>query len=1154
MAVRLRIIHREKVGAQITEYRADILDSAYSGSVHEVLARDSFFDWDYDIIEPRRVMDTPVQKSGFTVNLLLDGELESNLMSDIIDADEVRFQIIFYINGDAQWYGNVLTDLIEYDENEYKGVGRIRAKDLTILEGKDYPIATVATRTRLIEIIAECLLQTGHSLPIRTFTNLTHANANIDQDADFLYAIYHQKLAFQNQTNAMTCMDVLENICRAYNLIIRQGAGRWVIEQLPAVARGNAWQFDYNANGGSPSTTQNPARAIPIDDVNSFVIPGTMNRITGALKSITSTYNHRTKLDPFELPSEVIQESEFANPEEFARDINLTTGDTVQFKAQAQVTVADPASFMTGTAFVRIVAVRSEEPDLYMTQSGGFQTAPASVGIPVSGGSATLTGSLNLTGTIGTITRNVTRLRILFLWAEAQEVSDGPQKTVTQVKYINPELIAGEPERDWSASSSFSYTREGNYSVTEEIRPTVLGDGPQSFSKGIPAWSTLTSSDLSPGFFRIRGVSETVNLQEITLRERMNMRRAPMRMLQSNLMMRFSPANLVNYDGRSWFFLGGHFEANGSQWRADLLSFDYLAEVGDDFADFTPPPPGGTPGRSDRFTLQMFAELFGIGVITDDVNGLVDELPVRLFTQAREGNVIGLIDESIEAGLTAHIRREDSYDEDDLQRFDAGDHDLPIIEQFLQLPEGTIVTLSGIQLQSYFHVDPGRILGVVEKEKVVDAIGTLSADRSGTITTIALKDIDEQIELDDGQVLRITNKTGGNEQITVDGDQVLSVPEHTINIIEKTLTNEYTAGYAWVREPVYKLTGRLNITAGLTELNQTAISDQGTAIAGLTLDVTGINTSIVNLESHVNIAGGSAFSALNMRNEIQTNEQTGITNATSITNLNSHVNLAGGSAFSSLNMRNDITTNTNTNTSQATSITNLNSHVNLAGGSSFSALNMRNDINTNTSTNNSQATSITNLSSHVNLAGGSAFASLNMRSDITSVEGRVTTAEATAVLKVDAQGRIASVALSANHNSSTITIRADQIDINNINFDPNGNIRSSNFNGTISSGTITANGTAGWAIDRNGFAVFNNVTVRNGSIISPAISGSGGTINDINIISGDIQCGSNDVRFAAVTQATGPGSVNPLRIFANTAQVLTGGGRTAYALYWVRPN
>ena len=52
----------------------------------------------------------------------------------------------------------------------------------------------------------------------------------------------------------------------------------------------------------------------------------------------------------------------------------------------------------------------------------------------------------------------------------------------------------------------------------------------------------------------------------------------------------------------------------------------------------------------------------------------------------------------------------------------------------------------------------------------------------------------------------------------------------------------------------------------------------------------------------------------------------------------------------------------------------------------------------------------------------------------------------------------------------------------------------------------------------------------------------------------DIQAGPNGVRFATVSQVTGPNSVNPLRIFANTNQSLTGGGKTAYALYWVRPN
>jgi hypothetical protein len=75
-------------------------------------------------------------------------------------------------------------------------------------------------------------------------------------------------------------------------------------------------------------------------------------------------------------------------------------------------------------------------------------------------------------------------------------------------------------------------------------------------------------------------------------------------------------------------------------------------------------------------------------------------------------------------------------------------------------------------------------------------------------------------------------------------------------------------------------------------------------------------------------------------------------------------------------------------------------------------------------------------------------------------------------------------------------------------------IASNNFNGTINgSGVITANGTTGWAIDKSGNAVFNNVKVR-GDIEATSLNGT-------NIVDGiNINGGAVSSQYLAITANT----------------------------------
>jgi hypothetical protein len=101
-------------------------------------------------------------------------------------------------------------------------------------------------------------------------------------------------------------------------------------------------------------------------------------------------------------------------------------------------------------------------------------------------------------------------------------------------------------------------------------------------------------------------------------------------------------------------------------------------------------------------------------------------------------------------------------------------------------------------------------------------------------------------------------------------------------------------------------------------------------------------------------------------------------------------------------------------------------------------------------------------------------------------QSQITVTQGEIVLKVDSSGRVATVRLSADNDSgSEITISAEQVNINGIIFtegtDPvytPGDIATSNYSA----------GVAGWKIDGDGSAEFNNVVVR-GSLEASTIDG-----------------------------------------------------------------
>ncbi|MDR9419462.1 hypothetical protein [Gracilimonas sp.] len=513
-----------------------------------------------------------------------------------------------------------------------------------------------------------------------------------------------------------------------------------------------------------------------------------------------------------------------------------------------------------------------------------------------------------------------------------------------------------------------------------------------------------------------------------------------------------------------------------------------------------------------------YNQLRAIGELTEEVvNSSVTQIEVELDVVIRSGFDYWIINENElsredrYAGIYAFSPVEVGGEETE---YGPGRLTLDIAEQLINAPSGSLIVKAPGQEEVNQIFNEEVITGVVRVQKeggigvLNEEIGSGGTPPGSPKTTVAVKEIPTTIELEDNQLLQIYTEKGLIEGMVVDGDQTLTAGTGTITIDSKTFGNYYSNGGAKIREPGYSVGSRLTNNIFATSTNV---------------------TSIATLETHTNLAGGSAYSALTLKSRTDTNENGIATNVSSIATIETHVNLAGGSAYSALNMRSDINSNESTGTTNASAISTLESFVNLGGGSSYSGLELRNDINTNESGVASNASAIltaqTNITDLETNAGtiirsttepgasdgrpsgdplqtgdlwldpstydpaatpptdntvkqwdGNSWEPFNgvIQSTTSQLELDVNEYRARAMLSTDKNGNIGYIDIQSNDTASSISISADQIQINNISFDKSA--------GTIGSDNYSA-GSAGWQIDGTGDAEFNSITARNGSVI-----------------------------------------------------------------------
>ena len=440
---------------------------------------------------------------------------------------------------------------------------------------------------------------------------------------------------------------------------------------------------------------------------------------------------------------------------------------------------------------------------------------------------------------------------------------------------------------------------------------------------------------------------------------------------------------------------------------------------------------------------RIFAESSAIGEVIQDADVGSDEVEVNLWGHLNAGDVIDFLIERSSGNELVRASLNEMIEE-----YQSGEQTLHLADELTHfIPEGAFVKLNGVSFTSKFHVDPGRVKLSVERERAANGIGTVAVtpwpnnfpwepNYEGPYNELTLIGVDEEVALEDEQKLIIVSPSGNSEIITVDGDQQIGPADAaspaTLAIEPFEPSHLYLGMVSHVEEPGYRQTGRLNVAAG----NVRALAEA----VGLTEDGSEWKSqAILNLQADLEGAEAALSASIS-----------------SVASESAHI------------IRQDAPAPTHRGNGEP-----------LENG----------DVWVDTSDDNkawawdgSQWTEFneTIFKAHaaLELQVGEIEDDMVAFSDqLEDLEVDLGTIGARTALTADANGNLAVVELLSGTEGSFVGISADLVLVNGLNIEEDGAIHA-NFDGTIEDGLITNLGETGYAVDRSGKAVFNQVEVR----------------------------------------------------------------------------
>jgi hypothetical protein len=625
------------VGSTTTTYRFEILEDGYSGSTTQWTGVN--IQRQYEELSFRQLNN--IQKSTCTGVIRVEDATQRGVIETIASSEIGDYKVQLKKDGSVIWTGLITPDLTSITEENYNNQSAtIVAKDA--LFSGEYTLSTGSEKA--IVIIADLLDTLGYGLDIKTYTTWTESE--ISASDDVLNQVYHEKERLRTyartageEDRPITNEQALIYMLKTYGLILRQTNNAWQLIQLSSLDDPTtAPVTTYNSAGtiqGSALQSVNLTEAVDNDDL--YLLGSSNNNYFAGLKKVKGKFDHQSVVQGIKIPRELWLTDTNQSYSQFWQ------GDgTGNLSLEFNLWVADTGSIADTfpSAQIRI------QSGAYYWNGSSWGTSSTEITLEVTGPVTTDSNGNHVykSGLVSIVTNPIPdeadgTLTVTFI----------PSPTiVTSVvySYFRDMVFNLSYQNDIENSLSIDYELEqsGTYNAEYDFGSFYFGDGPASASL-----SALKDADdnLTDAWKQI-GEATTISHQEILLREIIDFQRGQRRNVRATLYGEYEPLNVVSYDSKYFFFLGGSWDSQSYQWNANLIEANIVTGTDSLTTYYNTTGAGTTTSASTGSTGS------GTGTSTlylEKANNLSD---LNSASTARDNLELGTGDSPTFAGLTVN--------------------------------------------------------------------------------------------------------------------------------------------------------------------------------------------------------------------------------------------------------------------------------------------------------------------------------------------------------------------------------------------------------------------------------------------------------------------------------------------------------------------
>lgn len=589
----MTVIYAEYDSPLGVRYRTELHQAGFGGTAREVSANGNFHDHNYQSLNEREPHKTPLLDSDFTFYFRAETEADKTLLENVFASDYGDYQIVKKVNGSEVWRGNVQTDRVQYREAAFPFSAQIKARDIEILKGKDFPLVTDEDRVPLIEVFAE-ILSEAIDIPIYAYTTWKEGSMTLTQD--FLAEREIDRFALKTyarvggeEDEPITMYDALNGLCRNFGFILFQSGGVWRLWQITALADPTSVrEFRYSSAGvATGSSLVNLTTAI---DGDLFLLNRSLNTGVKSYRSAGARYDHRTIVSGLKLPRGITITG--SGSEAYSAFFS-SSGDQV-INLSGRVTALDDTDNSAGEADIKVrVGQYYFDGNVWTTDVNDRVT------IPMTGGGFLIDGEYQYTGFISISTPPVpsdatSPIEIEFFNAEIIPDGGGGNIVPNSTGW-SPILEVDNPvvPDESSTAIDFLLTQTKLESSRYDHGALLFGDGPSGNSRG-----AISRPDGSLTNAQWRRLSDSNrDFYEVLLKEIMDVQRSSSRLISAQLWGGYEPHQIISYQGENYFFIGGN-QTGKNRWNARLFQINIQSAVTDTFATLLKFTADGSTGSA----------------------------------------------------------------------------------------------------------------------------------------------------------------------------------------------------------------------------------------------------------------------------------------------------------------------------------------------------------------------------------------------------------------------------------------------------------------------------------------------------------------------------------------------------------------------------